>query len=145
MNEFMPEKLAEIIEDFQMCDGREKLEYLLDLSERLPDLPPELEGKQDGMAEVHECLTPVFVHGELVAGKMHYWFAVPPDAPTARGYASMLMEGVNDQGTPAEILRIPDLFYLDTGLQTVLTGQRMHGVSAFLRYMKQIASETVTE
>lgn len=141
---FIPAPLAEIIEGFSLCEGQEKLEYLLEFSEKLQPLPAHLAARQDERQEIHECMTPVFVYGEIQDGKLIYWFDAPPESPTVRGFATIMMEGVNHQATPEEVLRIPDNFYLETGLQTVLTGQRMHGMSTFLNYMKQIASQKLT-
>ena len=137
---FIPVRLAEIISDFDLCVGNEKLEYLLEFSEKLPALPKEFEEKQQEMQEIHESVTPVFIYGELQDGKMVYYFDAPPESPTVRGFSSILMEGINHAATPAEILRIPDTFYLDMGLQKVLSGQRLNGMSTFLRYMKRIAN-----
>lgn len=142
-DQIIPPKLAEIVSDFNLCVGHEKLEYLLEFSEKLPALPKRLEEKHQEMQEVHECLTPVFVYGELEAGKMVYYFDAPPESPTVRGFASILMEGINHAATPAEILRIPDTFYLDMGFQKVLSGQRLNGMSAFLGYMKRIAKNYI--
>lgn len=138
--ETLPPRLAEIVEDFRLCVGQEKLEYLLELSEALPPLPERLHAARDGMEQVHECMSPVFIHGEAQDGKMMYYFDAPPEAPTARGFASMLMQGING-ATAEEVLRIPNEFYLRTGLQGVLTGQRMNGMSAFLLYMKRLAAD----
>ncbi len=141
---FIPPRLEEIIEDFAVCEGNEKLEYLLEFAETLPPLPPGLTDERDQMEEVHECLTPVFVTGKPeTEGKMVYYFDAPRDSPTVRGFATILMEGVNDSATPAQVLAIPDDFYLKTGLQKVLTGQRMNGMGTFLRYMKRIAQDYV--
>ena len=141
---FIPPRLEEIIEDFAVCVGNEKLEYLLEFAETLPPLPDGLTDERDSMEEVHECMTPVFVIGKLEDdGKMVYYFDAPRDSPTVRGFATILMEGVNSAATPAQILAIPDDFYLKTGLQKVLTGQRMNGMGTFLRYMKRIAGEYV--
>ena len=141
---FIPPRLEEIIEDFAVCQGQEKLEYLLEFAESLPPLPEGLSDERDNMEEVHECMTPVFVTGKPEAdGKMVYYFDAPPESPTVRGFATILMEGVNGAATPAQIMAIPDDFYLKTGLQKVLTGQRMNGMGTFLRYMKRIAAEHV--
>lgn len=139
----IPPKLAEIIEDFSYCEGNEKLEYLLELSESMPTFPPEIEALKDDIEEVHECISPVFVYGESNDGVMTFYFNAPPEAPTARGFASMLMQGVN--GSSAEqVLAIPNDFYLATGLNKVLSGQRMRGLGAFLNYMKRFAADTLT-
>ena len=146
MSEYIPEQLDTILEDFGYAEGREKLEYLLEFSERLPALPDWLQGQRDNMEEVHECMTPVFVFGRPEDdGKMVYYFDAPPESPTVRGFATILMEGVNGTSTPEQILEIDDLFYRKAGFQKVLTGQRMRGMSTFLNYMKRIAKEHVEQ
>ena len=141
---YMPPRLAEIVEDFGFVEGTEKLEYLLEFSESLPPLPDWLLEKRGDMQPIHECMTPVFVHGELNQdGTMHYYFDAPAQSPTVRGFASIMMEGVNDAARPEQVLEIPELFYQATGLPRVLSGQRMHGMSVFLGYMKRIAQQFV--
>lgn len=137
----LPSHLQEIVDDFRQCVGEEKLEYLLDLAEQLPPLPVWLEGKRDQMDQVHECLSPVFVFAEKQPnGTFLFHFDIPPEAPTVRGFASMLQQGING-ATLAEIEAIPNEFYLQMGLQTVLTGQRLNGVTAVLSHMKALARE----
>lgn len=138
MTEQLPERLQEIVEDFNYVQGQEKLEYLLEFAEKLPPLPERLQDKRDEMDQVHECLTPVFVYVEKQDGKLHYYFDIPPEAPTVRGFASVLYEGLNE-ATPQEVLQVPDQFYLQMGLQTVITGQRLNGVTALLIHMKRLA------
>jgi cysteine desulfuration protein SufE len=69
---------------------------------------------------------------------MHFFFDIPPESPTVRGYAAILEEGLRDT-TPEEVLRVPDDFYLNLGLHKVLTPQRMRGMAAMLSYMKHLA------
>ena len=136
----LPPKLQEIVEDFGYCEGQEKLEYLLEFSERLPKLPDWLEGKQNEMDEVHECMTPVFIYPEKQDGKLFYYFDIPPEAPTVRGFASVLQQGIG-WTTPEQVLAIPNEFYFEMGLQKVLTGQRLNGIGAMLAHMKNLAKE----
>ena len=58
-----------------------------------------------------------------------------------RGYAALLAEGVNGS-TVDEVVRIPDDFFMQMGLQKVITGQRLNGISALLAYMKRLALRT---
>jgi cysteine desulfuration protein SufE len=135
----MPPRLQEIVDDFSYCEGQEKLEYLLQFAESLPPLPDWLEGKQDEMDQVHECMTPVFVFVEKKKdGTLTYHFDIPPEAPTVRGYAAIMQEGLAG-ATPAQIQEIPNEFYLQMGLQQVITGQRLNGLSAMLSHMKALA------
>ncbi|MEI2608354.1 MAG: SufE family protein [Candidatus Promineifilaceae bacterium] len=69
---------------------------------------------------------------------LYYHFDIPPEAPTVRGFASLLHEGINGS-TPTQILQIPDQFYLAMGLQHVITGQRLNGIGAMLIHMKRLA------
>jgi cysteine desulfuration protein SufE len=138
VNGKIPSRLNEIIADFQVCEGREKLELLLEFSEKMPPLPEWLEGEQDRMDKVEECMTPVFVHAERKGDRMHFYFDVPPESPTVRGYAALLSEGL-EGSTPEEVLQIPGDFYREMGLHQVLTNQRLQGISAILAHMKQLA------
>lgn len=134
----LPPRLEEIVADFSYCQGQEKLEHLLEYAEKLPSLPAWLDNQRADMDQVHECLTPVFVYAENRDGVLYYHFDIPPEAPTVRGFASVLYEGVNGS-TPQQILQIPDQFYLQMGLQNVITGQRLNGIGAMLIHMKRLA------
>ena len=134
----LPPRLQEIVEDFQDAEGQEKLEMLLEYSEQLPPLPERLHDKRDAMDQVHECMTPVFVYAEKAGDGLHYFFDIPPESPTVRGYASLLAEGVNGVSVE-DVLRIPDDFFFQMGLQKVISGQRLNGISAMLAHMKRLA------
>ncbi len=138
----LPPRLAEIVDDFALAEGREKLEMLLQYADSLPPLPDWLQGKEAEMEEVPECMTPVWVAAELKDGGMVYHFAVPPESPTVRGYASLLAEGLN--GVPPEqILSLPAEFYLQMGLQQVLTSQRLNGMASLVAHVKRLALEHI--
>ncbi len=134
----IPPRLQEIMEDFQLAEGREKLELLLDYAARMPPLPEWLQSQKEAMDPVPECMTPVFLKSTLEDGKMRFYFDVPREAPTIRGYAALLAEGL-DQATPEQVLQIPNDFYIQMGLHQVLTQQRLNGAGAILAHMKQLA------
>lgn len=134
----IPTRLSEIIEDFQYVEGREKIELLVEYSEKLPSLPDHLRNEHEIMDRVEECMTPVYVKAETKDGKMHFYFDVPRESPTVRGYAAILGEGLND-ATPEQVLNVPNGFFLEMGLDKVLTGQRLNGISAILAHMKRLA------
>jgi len=134
----LPPRLQEIVADFELCEGREKLELLLQLSEELPPLPDWLKEHKERMAPVPECMTPVFAHATGENGRMTFYLDVPEESPTVRGYASILAQGLNG-ATPQDVLNIPVTFYETMGLQTVLSGQRLNGLRAILARLKQYA------
>lgn len=139
----LPTRLQEIVEEFGELEGQDKLELLLEYSEKMPPLPEWL-NRDTNMDQVHECMTPVFVHAEQENGGMHFYFDVPPESPTVRGYAAILGEGL--LGTPPEqIVSIPGDFYLKMGLHKVLSQQRLRGISAILAYLKRLAREKLSE
>lgn len=138
----VPPRLAEIVTDFQFCNGREKLEYLLEFAESLRPLPDWLEERRDEMDQVNECMTPVSVFAERVDGVLRYHFMVPDESPTVRGFAAILQQGTEGL-SPAAVLAVPNDFYIKMGLQEVLSGQRMNGMLAILAYMKRLATENL--
>ena len=134
----LPARLEEIVSDFELCEGREKLEMLLDYARSFPAFPAHLQ-RPDEMEEVPECMTPVQMASEIKNGGIDYYFVVPEESPTVRGYAALMMEGVNGS-TPEHILAIPADFYLRMGLQHVLTAQRLNGMAAILAHVKRRAA-----
>jgi cysteine desulfuration protein SufE len=135
-----PKRLSEIVEEFDLCVGQEKLEHLLYYSEQLTPLPDWLATSLQEMEQVHECMTPVFIHAQIGDGRLTYYFDIPAEAPTVRGFAAFLAEGINGS-TVGEVTAIPDDFYLQTGLNQVLSGQRLNGLVAILARMKRLAGE----
>jgi cysteine desulfuration protein SufE len=136
----IPARLGEIIEDFQFVEGREKVELLLEYSEKLPPLPEGLRENHGKMELIEECMTPVFVKAEKQDGRMRFYFDVPRESPTVRGYAAILGEGL-EGATPEEVLAVPNDFFQMMGLEKVLTSQRLNGMSAILAHMKRLALE----
>lgn len=140
----LPPRLQEIVEEFALCSGQEKLEHLLYFAESLPSLPDWLKSRRGEFEQVHECMTPVFVYAHWENHRLTYYFEVPEDSPTVRGFAAFLAEGTKG-ATPETILGIPSEFYLETGLAQVLTMQRMNGLSAILGRMKRLAAGRLSD
>ncbi len=134
----LPPQMRDIVEVFQDAQGREKLDLLLQYAEQMPPLPEWLQKKRILLEQVEECMTPVYVFSEMKDGKMYFYFDVPPQSPTIRGYAAMLNEGLNGL-TPEEIVQVPADFFLEMGLNEVLTNQRLNGMGAILAHMKALA------
>lgn len=137
MTDKIPLRLHEIIEDFQFCEGREKIELLIQYAESLPPLPKWLEEDRAEMDQVHECMTPVFIHAEKTDPGLEFHFDVPAESPTVRGFASIMKQGL-DHSQPEEILKIPGDFFTAMDLDKVLSYQRLNGFSAILAHMKQL-------
>jgi cysteine desulfuration protein SufE len=135
-----PETLQEIIEMFDDAAPEERLDMLLEYALSMPDLPEELQNARDTMEQVHECQTPVFLLSKLQDGKVYYYLDVPREAPTVRGFAGILYEGLN--GAPPEaIVATPNDLYQRLGLHKVLSPLRLRGLTALLSRMKRNAQE----
>ncbi|AEF42275.1 SufE family protein [Hoyosella subflava] len=131
----LPESLGDIVEDFRSVDGQDKLQLLLEFSRELPSLPPELE--EAAMEPVPECQSPLFLAVDTTdRGSVRLHFSAPPEAPTTRGFASILHQGLDGQSADA-ILDVPDDFYADLGLSSVVSPLRLRGMSAMLARIKR--------
>lgn len=131
-----PPALQAIIQEFREVLPRERLEFLLEYADDLPDLPARLQSKRDEMEQIHECQAPVFLHTELHDGRVAFYFDIPREAPTVRGYASILVEGLTGT-TPAEVQATPEDVYLLLGLHEAITPQRLRGLHALIVYVKR--------
>lgn len=139
-----PPRLQEIIEEFREVDARDRMEYLIEYAMDLPDLPERLEGARDQMEQVHECQTPVFLHTELNNGHVAFFLDIPPESPTVRGYAGVLVDGFTD-ATPEAVLQTPDDVYMMLKLPEVITPQRLRGLHFLMTYMKRQVMALVAE
>ncbi len=131
----MPAGLTEIIEDFEAVEGRDKLQLLLEFSQELPPLPADLE--EAAMEPVPECQSPLFLlvdASDRDAVKLH--FSAPPEAPTTRGFASILHQALDGESAAA-ILGVPEDFYATLGLADIVSPLRLRGLSAMLTRVKR--------
>jgi cysteine desulfuration protein SufE len=134
------DRLDRIVDMFADAPKDVRLHALLDYSRRLPELPDRLAERPELFEVVPECQSPFALIVEQDDDAVHLFFRVPAEAPTVRGYASILHEALD--GAPAhEILNVPDDFYLRMGLREAVSSQRLNGMAAILRRVKaQVAS-----
>ncbi|MEA2002799.1 MAG: SufE family protein, partial [Actinomycetota bacterium] len=138
-----PPKLQRIVDLFADAPQDVKLQALLDYSRRVPPLPPELAEHPELLEKVHECQSPFFLKAEVAAdGTVSMYFDAPPEAPTTRGYAGILAEGLVD-ATADEILAIPQDFYLGLGLADVISPLRLRGMGAIVARLQRQVREQV--
>jgi len=142
----LPPALAELVDDFAALGPKDRLQLLLELSRELPELPDRYANAADSMEQVHECQSPLFLAVEVGDGgdrPVHLYFSAPPEAPTTRGFASIMHTGLD--GEPAEaVLAVPDDFYTDLGLADAVSPLRLRGIAAMLaRIKRQVRAATV--
>jgi len=141
----LPAALADIVDDFQALEEAERLQLLLEFSRELPDPPARLQDHPELMEQVVECQSPLFLTIETepsgdgqpgVPERVRLFFKAPPEAPTTRGFAGVLHEGL-DGLSPAEILAVPDDMPELLGLTRAITPLRMRGMTAMLGRIKR--------
>jgi cysteine desulfuration protein SufE len=131
----LPEALAEVVSDFAEVQGQDKLQLLLEFANELPPLPSDLE--EAAMEPVPECQSPLFLHVDASdRAHVRLYFSAPAEAPTTRGFASILAAGLDDH-TADEILAVPDDFYSELGLAALISPLRLRGMSAMLTRIKR--------
>jgi cysteine desulfuration protein SufE len=131
----MPAALAEVVSDFQEVQGQDKLQLLLEFANELPPIPADLE--EAAMEPVPECQSPLFLHVDAAdRDKVRLYFSAPAEAPTTRGFASILAAGLDKQPVD-DILAVPDDFYSELGLAALISPLRLRGMSAMLARIKR--------
>ena len=135
MADRLPPKLQRIVDLFASAPRELRLQALLDFSRRVPEPPPHLIDS-DAFADVPECQTPFALATEVDEdGVVHLHFDAPAEAPTVRGFAGILREGL-EGATVEEIQRVPLDFYMDMGLVELVTPLRIRGMEAILARIK---------
>ncbi|MGW3948573.1 SufE family protein [Micrococcus luteus] len=77
-------------------------------TQELPELPARYADAADSMEQVHECQSPLFLAVEVDdAEKVQLFFSAPPEAPTTRGFASIMHTGLDGESA-ADVLAVPD-------------------------------------
>ncbi|MEY3972098.1 MAG: hypothetical protein RLY84_491 [Actinomycetota bacterium] len=134
----------QIAEEFQLTPDSQKLELLLEYSESLPEPPTRFGENPHLMERVEECQAPVFIAVEGDAKKVEIYFSAPKEAPTTRGFASILNAALNGR-TADEILGLSDDFPTDLGLEKLISPLRVRGMRGMLFRIKRKTRELVSD
>lgn len=133
----LPPRLQTIVDVFTSSPKEFRLEALLDYSRRVPELPARYADDPGLLEEVKECQTPFFLATEVdEEGRVHMFFRAPPESPTVRGYAGLLLDGLEGASVD-EVLGVPNDFYVGMGLEEVVTPLRLRGMGAILARLKR--------
>ncbi|WP_314502295.1 SufE family protein [uncultured Microbacterium sp.] len=136
----LPDSLAEIRDEFLELPEAERLQLLLEFSNELPDVPARYDGHPELQERVAECQSPVYIIVEIDDdGLVQMHATAPKEAPTTRGFASILAQGISGL-TPDEVLAIPDDFPQSIGLTRAVSPLRIMGMTGMLaRAKRQVA------
>lgn len=128
----LPLTLAEIRDEFLELEIADRLTLLLEYSDELPDLPEQYRDHPDLFERVIECQSPVFIFVDIdEEHKVHLHATAPAEAPTTRGFASILVQGISGL-EPQTVLDIPDDYPLTLGLTEAVSPLRIRGMTALL-------------
>lgn len=134
----------QIVEEFGLTPDAQKLELLLEYSESLPEPPARFGDNPHLMERVEECQAPVFIAVEGTQSKVEIFFSAPPEAPTTRGFASILNSALNGR-TAQEILELSDDFPSQLGLEKLISPLRVRGMRGMLYRIKRKTKELASE
>lgn len=140
----LPAGFQEIAEDFHALGDKDRLQLLLEFANSLPELPERYSEHPELLEPVPECQSPIFliteVQGDGREAPAHLFFSAPPEAPTTRGFASILAEAL-DGCTVGEVLDTPDAVTGQLGLAQVVSPLRLHGMAGMLARIKRQLSQ----
>lgn len=146
----LPPSLAEIVGDFQDMGEHERLQLLLEFSQELPPLPERLADHPELLEPVPECQSPIFLTVEVggdgeAAGPdatVRLFFSAPAEAPTTRGFAGILAQGLDGLSASA-VLGVPDDMPDRLGLTKAVSPLRLRGMTGMLmRIKRQVREKT---
>jgi len=133
----LPASLAGIRDDFLALEQRERLQLLLEFANGLPELPERYREHPDLLERGEECQSPVFIFTEVDdAGRVHRPATAPKEAPTTRGFASILAQGIEGL-TVEEVLELPADFPGTLGLDEAVSPLRLRGMGGMLGRIKR--------
>lgn len=133
----IPASVQALIDDFNELPVKERLTLLLEFSDNLPELPARFAEHPDLLERVEECQSPVYLFVEVDESQnVHLFFTAPAEAPTTRGFASVLHEALD--GLPAAVVLAVDPNFPDQlGLTVAVSPLRMNGMRAMLSRIKR--------
>jgi cysteine desulfuration protein SufE len=136
-----PERLQQIVDVMRSSPKEFRIDALLDFSRRVPALPEGMSSAE--LEQVKECQTPFFLASRVDEDhKVHMFFDAPPESPTVRGFAGILLAGLD--GAPVDdVLAVPDDFFYDMGLEEVVSPLRLRGMGMILARLKRQVREAV--
>ena len=128
--------MQHVIDQFAGAPSSLRLPLLLEYAQNLPPLPDVLEGAEDRFEKVEECQTPLFLASEVEGGAVRVWFDAPEEAPTTRGFASILATGLDGRSVD-EVLAVPTDVAGQLGLTELISPLRLRGMEGMLRRLQR--------
>jgi cysteine desulfuration protein SufE len=138
----LPPSLQAIRDDFLALAVPDRLQLLLEFSDSLPEVPEGLIGSEE-WERVEECQSPVFISVDTGPDAVIVHATAPAEAPTTRGFASILVHGLHGMA-PEQVKAVPADFPLLLGLQSAVSMLRLRGMSGMLWRIKRQVDESLS-
>src|SRR6185312_14111442 len=107
-DQYLPDALVEIRDDFLALGVHDRLVMLLEFANELPELPERYRDHPDLFERVEECQSPVYLFVEVDDENIvHLYATAPKESPTTRGFASILTQGLAGL-TVEQVLAVPE-------------------------------------
>lgn len=130
----------EVAEEFTSLSDSDRLQLLLEYADDLPEPPARFGENPELMERVEECQAPVFIAVEGDSERVEIFFSAPREAPTTRGFASVLNTVCNLRSAQ-EILDLTDDFPSMLGLDKLISPLRVRGMRGMLFRIKRKTRE----
>ena len=135
-----PLAAQEIVDAFAEIPKSARLELLLEYSDALPELPERYRDHPQLFERVEECQSPVYLFVEVDGSKTEIFLTAPAEAPTTRGFASILQLALAGQSV-AGILSFSDEFITALNLTELVSPLRIRGMHGMLSRIKRQVAE----
>lgn len=142
----LPPDLAEIAAEFLSLPPATRLELLVEFGAEVREVPDPYGSDPSLMERVVECQSPVYIVVEVTptpAGhsRAAVHILAPREAPTTRGFAGVLSEGIGDLSAE-QIVNLPIDLPAHLGLEDLVSPLRIVGMRALLgRIQHQIRTQ----
>ena len=134
----VPDSLRHIQDDFLALGVQDRLQLLLEFADELPEVPDGVV-PEDAWERVAECQSPVYIHVDTDQEPPVVHASAPAEAPTTRGFASILVQGLRGLSSD-EIGRVPLDFPQSLGLEEAVSLLRLRGMAGMIwRIQRQIS------
>lgn len=134
------QKLSELAAEFGELAVRDRLTLLLEIAGELPELPARYAEHPDLLERVEECQSPVFLFVEVENQRVSIYLTAPQEAPTTRGFASILFQLLNGH-TVTEVLNAPEDIPDRLHLKEAVSLLRINGLRGMLNRIKRQVRE----
>jgi len=130
-------KLDEFAAELNDLEGAEKLEWLVEFADQLPDISRDRATVPfPETCRVQECQTPVHLWVDVNQGRVHLEADVPEKSPVVRGLVALVVVGLEGEST--EVVRnLPDDLIAELGLSSALGMTRQQGFRGVVARLKQ--------